>query len=349
MLPASQETVNTLLKKLSDNNRKEASKRINEGAKPEKVHLLQAAIETAQRVFSVMPKEDYLKYLRMWEEQNYTPQYLKRSPKPSYVNRPLKVIIIMLFNLAAFGQKMPFDTTKLQPTDPWLIRSFAIAHCSHYFDTTYCIPTLPTLIRSAAVSSVYEFNEFTNFKIFWTPWHYAHRMDKAWHVQSGACRGFSFSMPAPLPGVYTILFEHQTKPCVMQIAVTPKDLHEGEHLVELRFFQRCDPRIIFRTYMPYSAHFNMPASAPTTIEVFFKPYRNGEAFSIPDDLSGYTLIKKTETPNVAAFNYKLEKYGLYTFRYSNPHTPYLNEENLRCLPDKWELNSGTYHKSYYKK
>ncbi len=238
-------------------------------------------------------------------------------------------ILILLFSLKAFAQG--YDTSQLQKVDAYTVTSWSFASCQNEFDTIYTLPELPTMIRSRAVGSVYEFTEFIPFRVYWTPWERPLDFDQSYHISSGRCRGFSFSLAAKCPGIYTIVFGHQTKPCVMQIAVTPKDMHSDAHLVELRFFQRCQPEVIFRRYEAKTVYMDLPPGQPLDIEVHWKPDDGREDFG--PSKGGFELLKTVRSNTGYRFKYVLPKYGVYRFRMKSPADRHYFYDFVRLRPD----------------
>ena len=292
----------------------------------ERLHRFANALETICRVLSVMTDETFQLHLEGYEELHHTPR--------CYRNRPQKVvhaILILLFALPAVAQ---YDTTKLAQIDPYYINAFNHAECKNQIDTAYQIASLPTIIRSGAVGEVYEFEEFIPFKIFWNP----HGTLKYYHVQSGKCRGFSFSLPCHTPGFYHIIFEHPEKPCLMNIRVD--SLTATGHKVWMGMFQRCNPDVILGRYRPQAQALNFPTGTPTKIEVWKKDGVE-EWSQIPPPDDGFVLIKTVETTNAGAFNYMLPGFGLYKFRYESPGNPWKCYEFLLFTFNKYQINWGT--------
>ncbi|MEZ4962000.1 MAG: hypothetical protein R2830_19385 [Saprospiraceae bacterium] len=246
----------------------------------------------------------------------------------------LFVTAAILLSTSPGTQAQGYDTSKLLEVDAYIVTSFAHSSCTHEFDTLYSIDLVPAFIRSQAIGSVFEFTEFIGFKTYWTPWSAMPGFSHNYFLSEGMCRGFSFSLLAKEPGIYTIIFEHPEKPCVMQIAITERDVHEGRHLVQLRFFQRCHPDALFRHYRSRDMQLNFPKNQPVTIEVGFKEDDCKEPFNPGDE--GFSLVKTVQSNTSHSFNYLLPHFGIYRFKYTSPSYPYVQLDYVRLRPDGYD-------------
>lgn len=283
-------------------------------------------LDTLRRLVSGMSERAYRVHIEDSEKQGSFFRKLTTT-----------VSLFLLFSITAVGQA-GYDVSKLEKVDPYFVTSFVFADCQNYFDTVYALEALPVMIRSRAIGEVYEFDEFIPYKVYWTPWRKALDFSDTYHISSGRCRGFSFGLPAKCPGIYTTVFEHGEKPCVMQIAITPADFHQAGHLVEMRFFQRCHPNVIFRRYEPPTLYLNLPEGQPLDIEVYWKKDDGKEVLENSKD--GFELLKTVHTSTSHRFRYRFPKYGIYMFRMKSSADRYFFYDHVRIRPDAYDMCSG---------
>jgi hypothetical protein len=250
-------------------------------------------------------------------------------------NTPFCTLLLLLFCGALQAQ---INTARLEKVDPYFLTAHVSAMCRNYYDTIYTVPVLPSMIQCVADGETYEYAGEMEYRIFYTPWNKEQSFANSWLYKTGSCRGFRLSFYCPQPGIYSLLFCHPEKPCLMQVAVTPLDLHQAEHYVYMRFYQRCLPDVMFRVYRPMSAHLNVDSAELTNIEVYWKPTCADGSFDTSD--AGFSLVATLKTRNIARFSYEMPVSGIWRFRYLSPSNPYVHDEFLLCAPGKWQASSS---------